>query len=435
MLIHSRPSSTASANAPVHRRTPASASSSATEAAASLAEHDQRPCAPRSRATARARARARRPSGRSSAPARTAAASRRCRARRRTRRAAARPRAGARAPRAAARCPRARGRSARPAPPPRRARRARAAARRRAASAPSSVRTRRCASASTARSAAEPRARSRGRRRSRASEKRCGAARPNGSATASGPVDELVAVAEQGDADAVAGQPLDGERAFEGGGSAAGDEQMHGPASYGTAARRPPSGRLRVRAAGFPQSQPAVAPDARGAAAHRACAMPTNVLIAGGGPAALEAALALHRLAGERVSTTLLAPETEPHLPPAERARAVRGRRRAGLSARADGRRRRASRTCAAGSPRVDAGAHTRRRPWPASGSPTTSCSSPPARGRSSRSRGDRVHRLARPTRSACTASSRTSRAATCAGSRSSCRPAAPGRCRSTSSR
>src|SRR4051812_21218284 len=37
--------------------------------------------------------------------------------------------------------------------------------------------------------------------------------------------------------------------------------------------------------------------------------MPTNVLIAGGGPAALEAALALHRLAGERVSTTLLTPE------------------------------------------------------------------------------------------------------------------------------
>src|SRR6185503_10058200 len=37
--------------------------------------------------------------------------------------------------------------------------------------------------------------------------------------------------------------------------------------------------------------------------------MPTNVLIAGGGPAALEAALALHRLAGDRVATTLLAPE------------------------------------------------------------------------------------------------------------------------------
>ena len=30
--------------------------------------------------------------------------------------------------------------------------------------------------------------------------------------------------------------------------------------------------------------------------------MPTNVLIAGGGPAALEAALALHRLAGDRVA-------------------------------------------------------------------------------------------------------------------------------------
>ena len=38
--------------------------------------------------------------------------------------------------------------------------------------------------------------------------------------------------------------------------------------------------------------------------------MPTNVLIAGGGPAALEAALALHRLAGDRVATTVLAPES-----------------------------------------------------------------------------------------------------------------------------
>ena len=39
--------------------------------------------------------------------------------------------------------------------------------------------------------------------------------------------------------------------------------------------------------------------------------MPTNVLIAGGGPAALEAALALHRLAGDQVATTLLAPESK----------------------------------------------------------------------------------------------------------------------------
>ena len=38
--------------------------------------------------------------------------------------------------------------------------------------------------------------------------------------------------------------------------------------------------------------------------------MPTTILIAGGGPAALEAALTLHRLAGERVTTTLLAPGT-----------------------------------------------------------------------------------------------------------------------------
>src|SRR3954452_16371550 len=37
--------------------------------------------------------------------------------------------------------------------------------------------------------------------------------------------------------------------------------------------------------------------------------MPTNVLIAGGGPAALEAAPGLDRLAGARVSTTMLAPE------------------------------------------------------------------------------------------------------------------------------
>jgi sulfide:quinone oxidoreductase len=39
--------------------------------------------------------------------------------------------------------------------------------------------------------------------------------------------------------------------------------------------------------------------------------MPTNVLVAGGGPAALEAALRLHRLAGERVATTVLAPDTD----------------------------------------------------------------------------------------------------------------------------
>ena len=39
--------------------------------------------------------------------------------------------------------------------------------------------------------------------------------------------------------------------------------------------------------------------------------MPTNVLIAGAGPAALEAALTLHRIAGERVVTTVLAPDSD----------------------------------------------------------------------------------------------------------------------------
>jgi sulfide:quinone oxidoreductase len=38
-------------------------------------------------------------------------------------------------------------------------------------------------------------------------------------------------------------------------------------------------------------------------------AQPLDVLIAGGGPAALEAALGLHRLAGDRVTLTVLAPE------------------------------------------------------------------------------------------------------------------------------
>ena len=39
--------------------------------------------------------------------------------------------------------------------------------------------------------------------------------------------------------------------------------------------------------------------------------MTTSVLIAGGGPAGLEAALALDRLAGDRLETTLLAPEAD----------------------------------------------------------------------------------------------------------------------------
>src|SRR3954463_13211279 len=70
-----------------------------------------------------------------------------------------------------------------------------------------------------------------------------------------------------------------------------------------------PSGWNCRLTAGFPQSSTAVAPDDRRGRATDTTGMSTSVLIAGGGPAALEAALALHRLAGERVSTTLLAPE------------------------------------------------------------------------------------------------------------------------------
>lgn len=39
--------------------------------------------------------------------------------------------------------------------------------------------------------------------------------------------------------------------------------------------------------------------------------MPLKVLIAGAGPAGLEAALAVRELAGDRVTITLLAPEDE----------------------------------------------------------------------------------------------------------------------------
>src|SRR4051794_31556907 len=72
---------------------------------------------------------------------------------------------------------------------------------------------------------------------------------------------------------------------------------------------RPPSGRSSGSAAGFPQSGPGVAADAGTPPAIETARMTTNVLIVGGGPAALEAALALHRLAAERTTVTLLAPE------------------------------------------------------------------------------------------------------------------------------
>ena len=135
-----------------------------------------------------------------------------------------------------------------------------------------------------------------------------GGCEPEGLGDGDRAVHERVAVADEGDRDAFAGQALDGERAFESGRAASGDEQVH--ARKLRAASGPPSGPWTVSIAGFPQSQPAVAPDAAGGSATEASFMPTNVLIAGGGPAALEAALALHRLAGDQVATTMLAPES-----------------------------------------------------------------------------------------------------------------------------
>ena len=62
---------------------------------------------------------------------------------------------------------------------------------------------------------------------------------------------------------------------------------------------------------GFPAVASAAIPDAPRRRRAYGAAMPTNVLIAGAGPAGLEAALALQRLAGDRVATTVLAPEAE----------------------------------------------------------------------------------------------------------------------------
>jgi sulfide:quinone oxidoreductase len=63
--------------------------------------------------------------------------------------------------------------------------------------------------------------------------------------------------------------------------------------------------------ADFPQARTALAADGEARAVTETSGMPLNVLIVGSGPAALEAALALHRLAGDRVSVTLLAPDAQ----------------------------------------------------------------------------------------------------------------------------
>ena len=54
--------------------------------------------------------------------------------------------------------------------------------------------------------------------------------------------------------------------------------------------------------------------------------MPFKVLIAGAGPAGLEAALALHELAGDRVEHHAARSRRRADLPPAERRRAVLAR-------------------------------------------------------------------------------------------------------------
>ena len=75
--------------------------------------------------------------------------------------------------------------------------------------------------------------------------------------------------------------------------------------------RRVGIGTKRAAVAGFPQTSALLPRMECGTAASSVGGMPTNVLIAGGGPAGLEAALALHRFAGDRVTVTLLAPESD----------------------------------------------------------------------------------------------------------------------------
>src|SRR5690242_14104461 len=82
------------------------------------------------------------------------------------------------------------------------------------------------------------------------------------------------------------------------------------PATY-ERHRELPSGRTAGETTGFPHLGRVVSRTPRQRSAPIMAGMPTNVLIAGGGPAALEAALRLHRIAGDRVTTTVLAPETD----------------------------------------------------------------------------------------------------------------------------
>ena len=115
------------------------------------------------------------------------------------------------------------------------------------------------------------------------------------------PVGEVGLGSEQRRGDPVAGEAVEGERGFQRGGAAAGDQDVRGHAGSfgaGAAARRP--GQRRVVTCGKPAVERRAAPD--GGPHRRAVALRAmHLLIAGGGPAALEGALAVQRLAGERV--------------------------------------------------------------------------------------------------------------------------------------
>ena len=272
-----------------------------------------------------------------------------------------------------------------------------------------------------------------------ASEKRCGGGKPNGAAVADGPVDEALesltsvirtrSAASRWSASAAsiaAGPP-----------PATSDVSRHRSCLDRTRATDAvPSGPRARPDCGFPAVGTAVVPD--GAAARRARSvgrMPTNVLIAGGGPAALEAALRLHRVAGGRVTTTVLAPETEFTYRPLS---VLDPFAAGGASAYPLER-------IAADAGFTHRRGHAReRRRAPRHVATTGRASEIPydvlliaagARPRSGRSRPRRCSPAPTATSRRCTGSSRTSRAATRAGWRSSCPTARAGRCRSTSSR
>ena len=107
----------------------------------------------------------------------------------------------------------------------------------------------------------------------------------------------------------IAGETMQGERGFQGGRSAADVKTSVGSASVSAPATVSPSAASAGRAVENPQSDPQFArmapPRASGL---RRC---MSLLIAGGGPAALEAALAVQRLAGDRLPVTLLSDRDE----------------------------------------------------------------------------------------------------------------------------